>query len=91
MGQGQEGKVLEHLTLAAKDGHWLCVKNLHLATFWLETLEKEFRSILPQLHPEFRLWLITELHPDFSPIVAQSCLKITYEVNIYCKNKIVLK
>ncbi|KAK3929891.1 Cytoplasmic dynein 2 heavy chain 1 [Frankliniella fusca] len=79
MGQGQEGKVLENLSVAAKAGHWLCIKNLHLATFWLETLEKEFRSLLPQLHPEFRLWLITEMHPQFSPIVAQSCLKITYE------------
>ncbi|XP_034239710.1 cytoplasmic dynein 2 heavy chain 1 [Thrips palmi] len=79
MGQGQEVKVLEHLMLAAKDGHWLCIKNLHLATFWLESLEKEFRSLLPQLHSEFRLWLSTELHPGFSPIVAQTCLKITYE------------
>ena len=86
MGQGQEENVLEKLTLAAKDGHWLCVKNLHLATFWLEALEKEFQSLLPHLHSEFRLWLITELHPAFSPIVAQSCLKITYEVKTILLN-----
>lgn len=78
MGQGQVTVALDHLHAAARQGDWLCLKNLHLMTYWLPTLEKELKSLCP--HENFRLWFTAEAHPRFSAILAQSCLKVTYEV-----------
>ena len=77
MGQGQADKALLLLHECASDGHWLCLKNLHLVTAWLPVLEKEFNALEP--HQNFRLWLTTEAHPKFPPILLQSSLKVTYE------------
>lgn len=40
MGQGQADIALQQLHDCARDGEWLCLKNLHLVTAWLPTLEK---------------------------------------------------
>lgn len=69
---------MELLKSCSESGQWLCIKNLHLMTSWLGELEKEFRSL--KLHSNFRLWLTTEPNEEFSPVLANSCLKITYEV-----------
>ncbi len=53
------------------------LKNLHLMTFWIPTLEKELSALTPA--EGFRLWLTAEPHPRFSPTLAESCLKVTYE------------
>ena len=39
MGQGQAGVAIQ--LDCAINGEWLCLKNLHLVTAWLPTLEKE--------------------------------------------------
>ncbi|MFT7803200.1 cytoplasmic dynein 2 heavy chain 1 [Arapaima gigas] len=77
MGQGQADIALQTLRECARNGEWLCLKNLHLVTAWLPLLEKELNI----LHPKagFRLWLTTEVHPRFPPVLLQSSLKITYE------------
>ena len=54
MGQGQTEVALEKLHLAAEKGEWLCLKNLHLMTFWLPNLEKEIQNLKKQ--DGFRLW-----------------------------------
>ena len=54
MGQGQTEVALEKLHLAAEKGEWLCLKNLHLMTFWLPVLEKEVQAL--NQHENFRLW-----------------------------------
>ncbi|PNF38486.1 hypothetical protein B7P43_G03954, partial [Cryptotermes secundus] len=77
MSQDQVTAALDYLHAAARQGDWLCLKNLHLMTYWLPALEKEFKSLQP--HENFRLWLTAEVHPKFSAILAQSCLKVTYE------------
>ena len=41
MGQGQAEVAIEKLKQSAKSGSWLCLKNLHLMTFWIPILEKE--------------------------------------------------
>ena len=46
-------------------------------TFWIPVLEKELAAVEP--HENFRLWLTAESHPKFSPILSESCLKVTYE------------
>ncbi|CAF3379900.1 unnamed protein product [Rotaria sp. Silwood1] len=77
MGQGQMQIALDHLKKCSSQGTWLCLKNLHLVTPWLTTLEKELNSLKP--HKDFRLWLTSEVHPKFPTILLQSSIKITYE------------
>ena len=40
MGQGQAEVAMQLLHECAANGEWLCLKNLHLVTAWLPTLEK---------------------------------------------------
>lgn len=54
-----------------------CSTSLPPHPAWLPSLEKELNSLEP--HRNFRLWLTTEAHPKFPPILLQSSLKITYE------------
>ncbi|XP_069747277.1 cytoplasmic dynein 2 heavy chain 1 isoform X4 [Narcine bancroftii] len=77
MGQGQADIAIQTLKECARNGEWLCLKNLHLVTVWLPVLEKELNRLEP--HANFRLWLTAESHPKFTPILLQSSLKITYE------------
>ncbi|XP_069942834.1 cytoplasmic dynein 2 heavy chain 1 isoform X1 [Cherax quadricarinatus] len=77
MGQGQSEIAIKLLHDCASAGHWLCLKNLHLVTAWLPTLEKELNSLQP--HKDFRLWLTAEPHTKFTPIILQTSLKVTYE------------
>lgn len=41
MGQGQAEVAMNLLRQCAKNGDWLCLKNIHLVVSWLPTLEKE--------------------------------------------------
>ncbi|KAG7470921.1 hypothetical protein MATL_G00119020 [Megalops atlanticus] len=77
MGQGQADIAIHTLKECARNGEWLCLKNLHLVTAWLPLLEKELNVLQPK--EGFRLWLTAEVHPKFTPILLQSSLKITYE------------
>ena len=77
MGGGQNDLALKMMKECAKDGDWLCLKNLHLVTPWLPLLEKELKALKP--HKDFRLWLTTEPHPKFPAILLQSSLKIAHE------------
>ncbi|CAF3596551.1 unnamed protein product, partial [Rotaria sordida] len=77
MGQGQMQIALDLLKKCSSQGTWLCLKNLHLVTPWLTTLEKELNALKP--HKDFRLWLTSEVHSKFPTILLQSSIKITYE------------
>lgn len=79
MGEGQESLALQELENSAKQGHWICLKNLHLVTTWSSSLSQKLQSIHP--HETFRLWLVTEPHPLFNSVLIQSCIKFAYEVN----------
>lgn len=83
MGKEEPEVVLDKIHAAAEAGNWLCLKNLHLVTHWLDSLEKEVQKLKP--HPEFRLWLISEPHELFPIILAETCLKIAYEVDFISK------
>jgi len=65
---GEDGEALRLIRNAAKGGRWLCLENLHLVVSWLGVLGKRVA---------FRLWLTTELHRSFPPILLQASLKIT--------------
>lgn len=97
MGQGQADIALAEITQAAASGGWVCLKNLHLVTFWLPVLEKHINSILQpyitngstsgdnssEPHRNFRLWLTTEPQDEFPSTLLQSCLKVAYEVSAF--------
>jgi dynein heavy chain 2 len=72
--------------MAAIKGEWVCLKNLHLVTSWLPSLEKEFKTITPE--KKFRLWLTPEPHTKFPSILLQSSLKISYETPPGMKNNL---
>jgi len=77
MGGGQNDAAIQLLRDAAHKGDWVYLKNLHLVTSWLPTLEKELKVLKP--HANFRLWLTTEAHGKFPSILLQSSFKITFE------------
>ena len=77
MGQGQTKEAILLVRKAARDGRWVLLKNLHLVVAWLPTLEKEMISASP--HGDFRLWLTSEQHPEFPPILLQQSIKVTIE------------
>lgn len=85
MGQGQAEIALAEISAAAKAGDWVCLKNLHLVTYWLPVLEKHINSIVQSpnaLNPNFRLWLTTEPHNGLPSTLLQTCLKLAYEVKL---------
>mmetsp|Transcript_8125 Transcript_8125/g.10764 ORF Transcript_8125/g.10764 Transcript_8125/m.10764 type:complete len:2280 (+) Transcript_8125:2-6841(+) len=77
MGGGQQEIAMTLLRSAAGNGDWLCLQNLHLVVAWLPTLEKEINQLNP--HKEFRLFLTSEAHHKFPPILLQQSLKMTFE------------
>lgn len=79
LGEIEVNDMANQLTTATKTGTWLLMKNLHLMTSWIPVLEKEFKS-MAFYHENFRLWLTTEQHDNFSPLLLNMCLKVTYEV-----------
>uniref|UniRef100_H2ZEZ5 Uncharacterized protein n=1 Tax=Ciona savignyi TaxID=51511 RepID=H2ZEZ5_CIOSA len=86
MGQGQSDVAMQLVRECARNGQWLFLKNLHLVTSWLPILEKELNGLVPDSN--FRLWLTSEVHPKFPPVLLQSSLKITYEVRACISNNI---
>ncbi|KAJ1465330.1 hypothetical protein T484DRAFT_1865220, partial [Baffinella frigidus] len=61
MGQGQSELALNLLATGAEEGAWV--------VSWLPVLEKTLHGLKPD--PNFRLWLTTEPHPRFPPILLQ--------------------
>uniref|UniRef100_A0A1X7T615 Dynein heavy chain region D6 P-loop domain-containing protein n=1 Tax=Amphimedon queenslandica TaxID=400682 RepID=A0A1X7T615_AMPQE len=49
------------ISSASKTGRWVILKNVHLATQWLVSLEKKLHSLSP--HASFRLFLTMEINP----------------------------
>nr|XP_022905741.1 cytoplasmic dynein 2 heavy chain 1 [Onthophagus taurus] len=85
MGEGQENEALIKLDEAMKKGRWLILKNLHLVIKWLPILTQHLKN---EVDLKFRLWLVTEPHDGFSPVLAQNCMKIAYEAPAGIKSNI---
>lgn len=60
----QEGFTLadQAIALAARQGTWVLLKNVHLAPSWLGQLEKKLQTLNP--HRNFRLFLTMEANPS---------------------------
>lgn len=86
MGQDHE-KALTVLKECAEKGEWLCLQNLHLVIPWVSKLLKELCCL--QFHKNFKLWITSEEHSKFPPLLLKKCLKITTESPPGIKNNLV--
>jgi len=49
------------ISAATKEGGWVLLRNIHLCPEWLTVLEKRLHTLHP--HPDFRLFLTSEINP----------------------------
>lgn len=62
------------------EGHWVFLANCHLSLSWMPQLDKIVDVMQDgKSHPEFRLWLSSNPHPDFPISILQSAIKMTTE------------
>ncbi|KAL4829789.1 hypothetical protein H8958_009079 [Nasalis larvatus] len=56
MGQGQADLAIQMLKECARNGDWLCLKNLHLVVSWLPVLEKSPPGLKKNLMRTYESW-----------------------------------
>lgn len=84
LGQGQEVVAENAMDLAAEEGQWVILQNIHLVTRWLPTLEKKMEQCSDGANENFRLYLSAEPSGDPTTTVIpqgilESSIKITNE------------
>ncbi|XP_054457284.1 dynein heavy chain 9, axonemal isoform X2 [Anoplopoma fimbria] len=60
LGQGQEVIAKQALDLAARNGDWVILQNIHLVASWLGTLEKLLEHHAEGSHRDFRVFVSAE-------------------------------
>jgi len=60
LGQGQEIVAEQAMDLAAKEGHWVVLQNVHLVAKWLSTLEKKLEEYSFDSHEAYRVFISAE-------------------------------
>uniref|UniRef100_A0A7N6A5B3 Dynein, axonemal, heavy chain 9 n=1 Tax=Anabas testudineus TaxID=64144 RepID=A0A7N6A5B3_ANATE len=81
LGQGQEIIAEQALELAAKNGHWVILQNIHLVARWLGTLEKLLELHAEGSHENFRVFVSAE--PSSTPeghIIPQGILENSIKI-----------
>lgn len=85
MGMSETDRATETLLEAASKGQWVCLKNVHLVTSWLNSLDRLLEALARDkegggLHPDFRLWMTAEPVAFIPTSLLQRCTKIVSEV-----------
>uniref|UniRef100_A0A8C6JKW0 Dynein axonemal heavy chain 17 n=1 Tax=Melopsittacus undulatus TaxID=13146 RepID=A0A8C6JKW0_MELUD len=81
LGQGQEVVAEQALDLAAKEGHWVILQNIHLVAKWLSSLEKKLEQHSEGSHQDFRVFISAEPAPSFeSHIIPQGILENSIKI-----------
>ncbi|KAM7382161.1 hypothetical protein PAMA_012837 [Pampus argenteus] len=81
LGQGQEVVAEQALDLAAENGHWVILQNIHLVARWLGTLEKLLERHAEGSHENFRVFVSAE--PSSTPeghIIPQGILENSIKI-----------
>lgn len=60
LGQGQEIVAEQAMDLAAKEGHWVVLQNVHLVAKWLGSLEKKLELYSLDGHTDYRVFISAE-------------------------------
>lgn len=80
MGQGQEVHARNLMQISLKDGSWVLLQNCHLSLDYMNELSDqlaELSTFNDSYNLQFRLWLTTEVHPNFPMTLLQQSLKFT--------------
>ncbi|KAK2522533.1 hypothetical protein Q9233_010530 [Columba guinea] len=81
LGQGQEVVAEQALDLAAKEGHWVILQNIHLVANWLSSLEKKLEQHSEGSHQDFRVFISAEPAPSpESHIIPQGILENSIKI-----------
>ncbi|XP_035168476.1 LOW QUALITY PROTEIN: dynein heavy chain 17, axonemal [Oxyura jamaicensis] len=64
LGQGQEAVAEQALEVAAEQGHWVILQNIHLVARWLGTLEKRVERHSMGSHADYRVFMSAEPAPS---------------------------
>lgn len=86
MGTDETEKATESVMQAARNGHWTCLKNIHLVSGWLPVLDRLMNELNQEdggLHVNFRLWMTAEPVSTLPVSLLQRCKKIVSEVKLY--------
>ena len=81
MGQGQEEIAEGAMKVASREGHWVCIQNIHLVKTWLPTLEKKIEEQAEGAHDNYRLYLSAD--PATNPanhIIPQTILETSIKI-----------
>uniref|UniRef100_A0A8C3FY90 Dynein axonemal heavy chain 17 n=1 Tax=Chrysemys picta bellii TaxID=8478 RepID=A0A8C3FY90_CHRPI len=63
LGQGQEVVAENALDVAAVQGHWVILQNIHLVAKWLSTLDKKVERYSIGSHEDYRVFMSAEPAP----------------------------
>ncbi|NXC47688.1 DYH9 protein, partial [Penelope pileata] len=81
LGQGQEVVAEQALDLAAEEGHWVILQNIHLVAKWLSSLEKKLEQHSEGSHQDFRVFISAEPAPcPDSHIIPQGILENSIKI-----------
>lgn len=61
------------LNTALKHGTWLLLRNVHLCPSWLIKVEKKLHNARESAHPNFRLFLTSEINPNLPINLVRMC------------------
>ncbi|KYO41015.1 hypothetical protein Y1Q_0014129 [Alligator mississippiensis] len=64
LGQGQEVVAENALDMAAVQGHWVILQNIHLVAKWLGTLDKKVERYSQGSHADYRVFMSAEPAPS---------------------------
>ncbi|XP_058453053.1 dynein axonemal heavy chain 8 [Malaya genurostris] len=82
MGQGQEVHARKLIDASLEEGSWVLLQNCHLGLEYVHELMlliMELEKTGTGFHPDFRVWVTTEPHPQFSITFLQMSIKFTNE------------
>ncbi|XP_055509862.1 dynein axonemal heavy chain 17-like [Leucoraja erinacea] len=84
LGQGQEIVAEQALDVAAENGHWVILQNIHLVAKWLSILDKKVEQYSIGSHADYRVYMTAEPagSPDAHNIpqgLLENSIKITNE------------
>lgn len=79
MGEEQDIPAQKLIDLGCQTGAWAILSNCHLSLDFMAKIEEIMNDKDKVFHPEFRLWISCEPHPEFPLSLLQMAIKCTIE------------